>query len=71
MKMKMFTMLCALSLGTTAVFAQKGVEDGSRFGHGEDSLRCLQNISIYSEYVIQAMDGCIYRSSFGSGKYLY
>lgn len=47
----MFTMLCALSLGTTAVFAQKGVEDGSRFGHGEDSLRCLQNISIYSEYV--------------------
>lgn len=51
MKMKMFTMLCALSLGTTAAFAQKGVEDGSRFGHGEDSLRCLQNISIYSEYV--------------------
>ena len=34
MKMKMFTMLCALSLGTTAAFAQKGVEDGSRFGHG-------------------------------------
>ncbi len=51
MKMKMVTMLCALSLGTTAVFAQKGVEDGSRFGHGEDSLRCLQNISIYTEYV--------------------
>ena len=51
MKMKMFTMLCALSLGTTAAFAQKGVEDGSRFGHGEDSIRCLQNISIYSEYV--------------------
>lgn len=51
MKMKMFTMLCALSLGATATFAQKGVEDGSRFGHGEDSIRCLQNISIYSEYV--------------------
>lgn len=30
MKMKMFTMLAVLSLGTTAVFAQKGVEDGSR-----------------------------------------
>lgn len=43
MKMKMFTMLAALSLSATAVFAQKGVEDGSRFGHGEDSLRCLQN----------------------------
>lgn len=51
MKMKMFTMLVALTLGTTAAFAQKGVEDGSRFGHGEDSLRCLQNISIYTEYV--------------------
>lgn len=51
MKMKMFTMLCVLALGTTATFAQKGVEDGSRFGHGEDSLRCLQNISIYTEYV--------------------
>ena len=51
MKMKMFTMLCVLSFGATASFAQKGVEDGSRFGHGEDSVRCLQNISIYSEYV--------------------
>ena len=50
MKMKMFTMLCALSLGTTA-FAQTGLASGSRFGHGEDSLRCLQNISIYTEYV--------------------
>ena len=48
--MKMFTMLCALSLGTTA-FAQTGLASGSRFGHGEDSLRCLQNISIYTEYV--------------------
>lgn len=51
MRMKMFTVLCALALGTTASFAQKGVEDGSRFGHGEDSIRCLQNISIYTEYV--------------------
>lgn len=47
----MFTLLCALTVGTTASFAQKGVEDGSRFGHGEDSIRCLQNISIYTEYV--------------------
>ena len=47
----MFTALCAIMLGTTAVLAQKGVEDGSRFGHGEDSIRCLQNISVYTEYV--------------------
>ncbi len=51
MRIKTFTLLCALSFGATAAFAQKGVEDGSRFGHGEDSIRCLQNISIYTEYV--------------------
>ena len=44
-------MLFALSLSATAVFAQKGVEDGSRFGHGQDSLNCLKNISVYTEYV--------------------
>lgn len=50
MKMKMFTMLFALSMGTTA-FAQTGLASGTRFGHGEDSLNCLKNISIYTEYV--------------------
>ena len=49
--MKMVTALFALSLSATAVFAQKGVEDGSRYGHGQDSINCLQNISIYTEYV--------------------
>ena len=47
----MLTALFALSLSATAVFAQKGVEDGSRFGHGQDSLNCLKNISVYTEYV--------------------
>ena len=47
----MVTMLFALSLSASAVFAQKGVEDGSRFGHGQDSLNCLKNISVYTEYV--------------------
>ena len=51
MKMKMVTALFALSLSATAVFAQKGVEDDSQFGHGQDSINCLQNISIYTEYV--------------------
>ena len=50
MKMKMVTVLFALSCATAA-FAQKGVEDGSRFGHGQDSLNCLKNISVYTEYV--------------------
>lgn len=52
MKMKMITAtLLVFALGATSTFAQKGVDDGSRFGHGEDSLRCLQNLSIYAEYV--------------------
>jgi tetratricopeptide (TPR) repeat protein len=50
MKMKMVTALFLLA-GTTATFAQTGASDGSRFGHGEDSLRCLSNISVYREYV--------------------
>jgi tetratricopeptide (TPR) repeat protein len=36
-----------------STFAQKGVEDGSRFGHGEDSINCLRNYSIYKEYFKQ------------------
>ena len=51
MKMKMLTVLFALSCSATAVFAQKGVEDGSRFGHGQDSINCRQNISIYTDFV--------------------
>lgn len=50
--MKMITAtLLVFTFGATSTFAQKGVDDGSRFGHGEDSLRCLQNLSIYAEYV--------------------
>ena len=41
MKMKMVTALFVLSLGTTASFAQTGASDGSRFGHGEDSIRSV------------------------------
>jgi tetratricopeptide (TPR) repeat protein len=31
--------------------AQKGVEDGSRYGHGEDSIQCIRNLSLYREFV--------------------
>ena len=47
MKMKMFIMLCALSLGTTAAFAQKGVEDGSRFGH-EKTVSVVCRTSVFT-----------------------
>ena len=51
MRIKMITSLFMLFIGVTASMAQKGVTDGSRFGHGEDSINCLKNISIYTEYV--------------------
>lgn len=51
MRIKMIAPLFILFMSATASFGQKGVDDGSKFGHGEDSLRCLKNISIYTEYV--------------------
>ncbi len=40
-------------LAISIVFGQKGAEDGSRFGHGEDSIRCIKNLSLYREYAKQ------------------
>ena len=31
--------------------AQKGIDDGSKFGHGQDSIECLRNLSLYREHV--------------------
>ncbi|MBN2610266.1 MAG: tetratricopeptide repeat protein [Bacteroidales bacterium] len=33
--------------------AQKGIEDGSTFGHGEDSINCRANLSLYRDYIRQ------------------
>ncbi|MCU0410716.1 MAG: hypothetical protein MUC70_05395, partial [Bacteroidales bacterium] len=40
-------LLTALTLTASA---QKGVETGTPFGRGDDSLRCLRNTSLYSTY---------------------
>jgi tetratricopeptide (TPR) repeat protein len=37
----------------SALNAQKGIEDGSRYGHGKDSITCLTNLSLYTEYYKQ------------------
>ena len=47
--MRFKTLIAFFALASSAVMAQKGVEDGSRFGHGQDSIDCLNNISLYSE----------------------
>ena len=41
----------ALLLAPLAMLqAQTGVTDGSPFGHGEDSVRCRENISLLTSY---------------------
>ena len=47
--MKIKALIAAFALTSSFAMAQKGVEDGSRFGHGQDSIDCLNNISLYSE----------------------
>ncbi len=42
-------MLVAMS-AATQTFSQKGVEDGSQYGKGEDSISCIRNLSLYYEF---------------------
>ena len=37
-------------MSTLGAFAQKGVDNGTRFGSGEDSVRCITNISLFVPY---------------------
>jgi tetratricopeptide (TPR) repeat protein len=54
MKAAKITFTIALIFSTAFLgLAQKGVEDGSKFGHGEDSVRCVRNYSLYREYYKQ------------------
>lgn len=49
--MKIKALIALFALTSSVAMAQKGVEDGSRFGHGQDSIDCLNNISLYQEYL--------------------
>jgi tetratricopeptide (TPR) repeat protein len=42
-----------LLFGFWTLQAQTGVEDGSRYGHGEDSIRCVRNLTLYREAIKQ------------------
>jgi tetratricopeptide (TPR) repeat protein len=48
--MKKIALLTLALVTASGIYAQKGVEDGSRYGHGEDSINVIKNISIYTEY---------------------
>ncbi len=50
---KLTLVLLAVFISASISFGQKGVEDGSKYGHGEDSIRCLTNLSLYSEFYKQ------------------
>ena len=39
-----------LMMGATSLFAQTGAQDGSKYGKGEDSIRCIKNMSLYEPY---------------------
>jgi len=68
-----------VTLSTIFVFGQRGVEDGSRFGHGEDSITCVKNLSLYRSNVKNKDYGDITLNSWSivytecpkSSKYIY
>lgn len=44
-------LLTAMSLlFVLPVIAQKGIEDGSKYGKGQDSINCIKNLSLYREF---------------------
>lgn len=44
MKLKLVT--AGLLFGLAGSYAQKGIDDGSRYGHGDDSVRCVMNMNL-------------------------
>lgn len=50
MKIKVLLLALGCTMGTLGAYAQKGVDNGTRFGSGEDSVRCVTNISLFVPY---------------------
>lgn len=50
MKIKVLLIAAACSTGAFGAYAQKGVDNGTQFGSGEDSIRCITNISLFVPY---------------------
>lgn len=49
--------IAAIMLILASANAQKGIDDGSKYGHGQDSINCLTNLSLYSEFFKQKAYG--------------
>ncbi|GHT29986.1 hypothetical protein AGMMS49574_08310 [Bacteroidia bacterium] len=50
MKIKVFLLAAGCLIGASGAYAQKGVDNGTQFGSGEDSVRCITNISLFTPY---------------------
>lgn len=50
MKVKVLLLAIGCSVGAIGVNAQKGVDNGTQYGSGEDSVRCIRNISLFIPY---------------------
>lgn len=50
--LKFFTVIL-LSMLTIPMLGQKGIEDGSKYGHNADSVNCRKNLSLYKTYYNQ------------------
>lgn len=50
MKVKVLLTALVVSFGVFGAYAQKGVDNGTQYGSGEDSVRCVQNLSLYVPY---------------------
>ena len=50
MKIKVLLLALGCTVGTLGAYAQKGVDNGTQFGSGEDSVRCITNISLFVPY---------------------
>ncbi|MGL4227408.1 MAG: tetratricopeptide repeat protein [Tannerellaceae bacterium] len=47
MKTKVFLIALGCTMGIFGASAQKGVDNGTQYGSGEDSARCVKNISLF------------------------
>ncbi len=50
MKIKVLLLALGCTMGSLGAYAHKGVDNGTRFGSGEDSVRCITNISLFVPY---------------------
>ncbi len=66
---KKVILIVPLILSWFSVVAQMGVEDGSRYGKGEDSIHCIQNLSLYREFVKQGPGR--YQDAIGSWRIVF